>query len=690
MLVIMASLLFWFLSPITTKNRVQYPSALLLSQQQHVLHRYSNAKGQYQFDVELDNVSKEYLKLLINYEDKYFFEHYGINFSSLLRALKQWLSNGRVISGGSTITMQLVRIEQNIPRTVLGKLQQLFFALKYEFTLSKQQILQRYVNQIPFGGNYLGIEAASRFYFSVSAQQLTRAQAALLVALPQRPSAYRPDRYPELAIKMRNKVAQRAYQNHILSQLQLDAILEQPLELQPLKQQVYSEHIAAWLRQHTKSSIIRTTISEQVQYQLNLIADVYKPLLNYDNSIAIIVIENDTANILGYLGSIDFWNKEIDGQVDLVRAKRSPGSTLKPFIYALALEQQWIHSKSSLIDTIHSFDGYRPQNFNKKYQQLIQADEALIQSKNVAAVQLLNTIEITSLINLLNKAHIQISPEQQNLSLALGGAELSLWQLVQLYRSLARNGLYCPLTWKSRSSGCPNKPLLSPESAYITFQILSQQLGPSYRIPAYQRKIAWKSGTSSNQRDAWAIGVSGDYTVGVWTGRADGGSVHNQLGRISAGPILFDVFDSLAPDTYKIEKPNRVSQIQPCHKATATASNTCSDSQAGAYIIDSFIPKTLKVDGSIINSKQSLSHLNLANLLSQELVIKSPENLTHLFKHQQSTLKLKSNQKGIDWYIDGQLLSSNQITLNKLTNGDHLVEACNKLFCAKSSITIHP
>jgi penicillin-binding protein 1C len=504
--------------------------------------------------VSLSEVSPVYLDALIAYEDRTFRWHPGVNPFSLVRAGWQRLRHGHVVSGGSTITMQVARIIDPQPRTVRGKLIQIARALQIERHYSKNEILALYVNYAPMGGVLEGVEAASRAYLGKPSNRLTYAEAALLTVLPQLPSRLRPDRYPERALAARDKVLRRM-KGHWPEDSIADALTE-PVYAQSVRVPLLAPLLAERLKQMARNAPfgrtrVDTTIDAAMQSTVEaLLADRVHALPPHV-SMAAMVIDNATLNVLAYAGSADFSDKERFSDVDMARASRSPGSALKPFLYAFALDEGLIHSESLLADVPQSFSGYEPSNFQQSFHGPVSVSEALVKSLNVPAVEVLEHLGPARFVAMLRRGGLKLEFPQgaePNLSVILGGAGTTLEGMVGAYSALARKGL----------SGTPRfvpdtpveeRRMMSEGAAFIIRNILEAggPVGQTVEGRGPYRGFAWKTGTSFGFRDAWAAGVSDRYTAGVWVGRPDGTPNPGFFGANVAAPLLADIFTAL-PD----------------------------------------------------------------------------------------------------------------------------------------------
>lgn len=501
--------------------------------------------------VSLEQVSPLYLEALVQYEDRAFRWHPGVNPFALGRAAWQWVSHGKIVSGGSTLTMQVARILEPMPRSLGGKLKQMLRALQLEWRYSKDEILSLYINYAPMGGVLEGVEAASRAYLGKPARRLSHAEAALLAVMPQAPSLYRPDRHPQRARAARDKVVQRM--EGVWAAADIQDALSEPAYAQTLKEPLLAPLLAERLKKSAAGRIrIDTTIDAQSQQTVELLLADRSAALPPRVSLAALVVDNATLEVRAYAGSADFSDDQRFSHVDMVRASRSPGSTLKPFLYGLALDEGLIHSESLLADVPQSFSGYQPGNFQQSFHGPVSVSEALTKSLNVPAVEVLDKLGPANFVALLRRGGLKLDfPKggEPNLAVILGGAGTTLEQLVGAYTSLARQGL----AGKPRFT--PADPLeeqrmLSPGAAFIIRDILESG-GPMGRAlesgAGLKRGIAWKTGTSFGFRDAWSIGVSDQYTVGVWVGRPDGTPNPGFFGANVAAPLLVDIFDALDP-----------------------------------------------------------------------------------------------------------------------------------------------
>lgn len=514
------------------------------------LWRFADSDGVWRYPVSPQEVSPYYLEALLTYEDRWFYSHPGVNPLALGRAAWQNATGGRVVSGGSTLSMQVARLLDPHSRTFGGKLRQLWRTLQLEWHLSKDEILTLYLNRAPFGGTLEGVAAASWAYLGKSPAQLTRSEAALLAVLPQAPSRLRPDRHPERAQAARDKVLRRLAEFEVWPQSLVEEALEEPVFLAPRQEPRLAPLLARRLNQPGSPPLIRTTIDVGMQRRLEDLLLGWRARLPEHTSAAILVVEHESMAVRAYLGSIDMADAKRFGHVDMVAALRSPGSTLKPFLYGMAMDGGLIHSESLLQDVPRRYGDYRPGNFAAGFKGPVSASEALATSLNLPAVQLMEAYGPKRFAGEMRAAGIPLAlphAAEPNLALILGGGGSRLEDLVVGYSAFARDGRTARLRFQ------PDQPLherrlLSPGSAWIVRRVLAGQARPDRdpRARLLQRPVlAWKTGTSYGFRDAWAIGVGPRHLVGVWIGRPDGTPVPGQFGLASAAPLLLQVHDVL-------------------------------------------------------------------------------------------------------------------------------------------------
>ena len=504
-----------------------------------LLRAYTVADGRWRMAAMLAEVDPDYLAMLIAYEDKRFYDHAGVDWRSVLRAGWQAVKNGRVVSGGSTLTMQVARLlEESGTGKMGGKLRQMRVALALEQRLSKDQILQLYLLLAPYGGNLEGVRAASLAYFGKEPKRLTPAEAALLVAIPQAPEARRPDRHPGRAAMARGRVLDRALRDGLISeeearQVAGEVVPEARRPVPMLAPHLADRAVAAGGARH------QLTIEAGLQAALETLAAEAVAGKGDQLQIAILAADHRSGEILASVGSAGFLADRRQGFVDMTQALRSPGSTLKPLVYALAFDEGLAHPETMIDDRPVQFGTYAPQNFDKMWRGTIRLREALQLSLNIPVVLLTEALGPAKLIAAMERAgmHPALKGDEPGLAISLGGVGVSLQDMVQLYATLARGGVALPLRFTGE--GAEGQRVVSAVAAWQVGDILAG-LPPPPGAP--ENRLAYKTGTSYGHRDAWAIGFDGRYVVGVWMGRADGTPVPGAFGADTAAPVLFQAW----------------------------------------------------------------------------------------------------------------------------------------------------
>ena len=512
-----------------------------------LLRAYAMPDGRWRLPVVTrTGVDSGYVKLLLAYEDRRFYSHAGVDPLALGRAALQLLTRGHIVSGGSTITMQLARLmEPRRERSVYAKLRQMVRALEIERELNKDQILDLYLALAPFGGNLEGIRAASIAYFGKEPKRLSLAESALLVALPQSPESRRLDRYPDAARNGRDRVLVRMVERGNVPAEDAAQAKAAPVPRLRKPMPMLAPHSADQAVATMKgASVVALTLDSVLQNNLEALARDRAAALGPDISIAMIAIDNESGDVLAHIGSPDYFNDRRAGQVDMTRAVRSPGSTLKPFIYGLAFEDGFVHPESLIDDRPIRFGSYAPENFDMTFQGTVPVRKALQLSLNVPAIELLDRVGASRLSSRLKQAGARLvlpKDEVPGLAMGLGGVGVSLQDLAQLYSGIARLGSAWPLREIKAASDETREPLrvMEPVAAWQVGNVL---MGTPPPENAAHNRIAFKTGTSYGYRDAWSLGFDGRMTIGVWVGRPDGAPVPGLVGRTAAAPILFDAF----------------------------------------------------------------------------------------------------------------------------------------------------
>jgi len=545
--VICSTFAAWVISlgplPLDQAKRV---STTIVDRNGKLLRAYAMDDGRWRLPVDAKrDVDTTYLKLLLAFEDKRFHSHAGVDPLALGRAAFQLVTSGHIVSGGSTITMQLARLmEPRRERSVYAKLRQMVRAVELERRLSKEEILDLYLALAPFGGNLEGVRAASIAYFGKEPKRLSLAEAALLVALPQSPETRRLDRYPDAARTARDKVLSRMADEGIVAsddaaQAKVTVVpkLRKPM---PILAPHSSDQAIATVKD---APVIRLTLDANLQKVLEALARDRALALGPDISIGIIAVDNESGEVLAHVGSADYFDERRAGQVDMTRAVRSPGSTLKPFIYGLAFEDGFVHPESLIDDRPIRFGSYAPENFDMTFQGTVPVRRALQLSLNVPAIALLDRVGSSRLSSRLKQAGTSLvlpKDEAPGLAMGLGGVGISLADLAQLYVGLARLGSTKSLREIAMRTD-EREPMRLMDQA-PAWQVGNVLIGTPPPENGAHNRIAFKTGTSYGYRDAWSVGFDGKITIGVWVGRPDGAPVPGLVGRTAAAPILFDAF----------------------------------------------------------------------------------------------------------------------------------------------------
>lgn len=522
-------------------------SRAVFDEHQHLLRLTINDEGKYRLFTPINAISSYVIQATLLQEDQYFYQHTGINPISMIKAAWQTYVKGVRRIGASTITMQVARIRFKIhSKTWLGKIQQILRAFQLELYYGKPQLLEAYLNLAPYGNNIEGIGAASWIYFDKPAQQLTLPESLTLAVIPQHPTK----RIAHLSIlkDTRYKLFSRWITLHPEDKNK-EALMQLPLQLRSLRQApFFAPHFVNEVLNDSTchQNQIITTLNLQWQQVIERVMHQYllrKQNLGVNNA-AVLLVDTRTMGIKALVGSGDFFNAKISGQVNGTAISRSPGSALKPFIYALALDQGLIHPATILKDAPHSFGAYNPENFDNDFVGPIKAKDALILSRNIPAVYLADQLKHPNLYEFLLKAGISglKSENFYGLSLVLGGAELSMQELMGLYAALANDGVWHPLNFFHKSLK-DYKRLLSPEASFLVLDMLKD--APMPNMVSQNIQASWKTGTSSGYRDAWTVGVVGPYVLGVWLGNFNNQGNHAFVGKELAAPLFFEIIAAL-------------------------------------------------------------------------------------------------------------------------------------------------
>ena len=543
-------------------SRIHGHSSLVLDRQNQLLRAFPTANDTWRLPTAARDVDPLYLAMLKASEDQRFDQHFGIDPLAVLRAAGQALRHGQIISGASTLSMQAARLLEPKPRTLGAKLDEAARAVQLSLLFGRGGVLDIYLSLAPFGGTLEGTTAASLAWFGHPPDKLTPAEAALLVALPQSPERLRPDRHPEAAQAARNRILQRMAAHGLIAP---DVATSAQNEDVPRFQRAlprHAPHLAEGLAAAASGQTLRTHIDGKLQRSLEALGQSWRSKLEPGSDLAVVILDGN--RLIAHLGSAD-WSSR---QLDLSRAVRSPGSTLKPFIYTLAFDDLALHPATLMDDTPQRFGDWQPRNFDHEFHGTVTAREALQRSLNIPAVQALERVGPARFAALLQRSGARLefpNSDDPGLPLALGGVGIRLVDLAMLYAALGQGGLVKPIDIlrSTPTDARPAQRLVDSTAALVVLDILEQSPMPegvaSIHGTQRPRRIAFKTGTSYGYRDAWTVGVSAQYTVAVWVGRADGGASPGSLGRLTAAPLMFKAFDLLPPDRAQRAAPENPS-----------------------------------------------------------------------------------------------------------------------------------
>lgn len=558
LLILIILVFYFFILPFRLFD-VPY-STVVKDRQGEVLGVRLASDGQWRFP-EGEKVPDKFRSCIITYEDQWFYFHLGINPVSVCRALYQNIKAGRVVSGASTLSMQCVRMARKKQRTLKEKIVEMLLSIRLETRYSKKEILSMYASHAPFGGNVVGIEAASWRYFNHRASDLSWAEAATLAVLPNAPALIHLSRNQGLLLKKRNVLLKKLYQKERITSTEYELALAEnlPQNLYPLPQ--LAPHLVTYFYLTQQGNHIQSTIDKNKQIELeNILNQWNEDFLKKDiRHLAAMIVDLHTNEVIAYCGNVNYLKKGEGNQVDIIRSSRSSGSLLKPLLYYISLSEGLILPHTLLPDVPVNINGFSPQNFNLQYDGAVPASEAICRSLNIPSVLLLRLYSVPKFYNFLKEIGITTlnrDAGDYGLSLILGGAEVNLWDIVSVYSNMARALLDLPKTELSLSlkeKGKESKRKFDKGAVWQTFEVIKELNRPEemdwHALPSVET-IAWKTGTSYGFRDAWAVGVSTRYAVGVWVGNAGGEGKPGLIGAATAGPVMFDIFNFLPADTW--------------------------------------------------------------------------------------------------------------------------------------------
>jgi penicillin-binding protein 1C len=551
-----------------------------------------------------DKVPEKFKTTIIEFEDRNFESHFGVDLFAVARAIKQNYNAGEVVSGASTLSMQVIRLSKNNPeRTVWEKMKEMIQATRLELAFSKDEIMALYAAHAPFGGNVVGLEAASWRYFGREAEQLSWAETATLAVLPNSPALIHPGRNRDALKAKRNRLLKRLLESEEIDSLTYELSILEQLPEKPLSLPEDARHlVSSFYSGDSRGLKIQTTLDIELQRRVNKIVERNYEILkaNGIHNAAVLVLDVQSKEVVTYVGNITRNNAKHGQSVDLITSSRSSGSILKPLLYTLKLNDGEILPNSLVPDIPSKFSDYSPQNYNRGYDGAVSASEALSRSLNVPAVYMLQEFGVPKFHYYLNKmgfSTITNDPEHYGLSLILGGAEISLWDITSVYGSMSYQlNTYDPssetkneyefINFNLNAKKNQHRPTeklkslaINEGTIFSAFEAMLEVNRPekevNWRRFQNSRKVAWKTGTSFGHRDGWAIGVTPEFVVGVWVGNADGEGRPELTGLKTAGPILFDVFDALPPTTWFNEPLYEMEDILVCKQSGYRAGSYC-------------------------------------------------------------------------------------------------------------------
>ena len=550
--------------------------------------------GQWRFPPR--NTTPEKVKqCLITFEDRHFYHHWGVNPVSTGRAAYQNLKNKRIVSGGSTLTMQTIRLARNESRTFGEKFIEMILATRLEFRASKEKILSMYVSHAPFGGNVVGLDAAAWRYFGHSAEELPWAEAAMLAVLPNAPAMIHLSKSRQSLLNKRNRLLKQLYGRKIIDSSTYELAISEPLPDEPHPLPQIAPHLVSRFYQERNGKYSVSTIDRGIQSQIENVAERWSNEFNRSDirNLAILVIDIRTNQVVAYCGNVNFERKQAGNQVDVIQAPRSTGSILKPFLYYAMLQEGSLLPHTLLPDIPININGFTPQNFSLQFEGAVPASEALARSLNIPAVTMLQKYGVPKFHTFLRQIGLKTinrPASHYGLSLILGGAEATLWDVTNTYAHMGRSLLQLPQTECSlllsdsenseAVTSAKTTDIFQPGAVWQTFNALTEVNRPEEidwkSIPS-MHPIAWKTGTSHGFRDAWAVGVTPHYAVGVWVGNATGEGKPGLVGARTAGPALFDIF-SLLPPTQWFKRPGNVFvKTEVCRKSGHLKGRFCEE-----------------------------------------------------------------------------------------------------------------
>ena len=648
--ILAAFLLLIFLNLIfPLKDKIEY-SGIVKDNNGEVINAFLTKDEKWRMKTELDEISPLLQKTIIAKEDKYFYYHPGVNPVAVIKAAFRNLIRMKRVSGASTITMQVARALNPKKRNIGNKIIEILRAFQLEWKYSKKEILQLYLNLIPYGGNIEGVKSASLLYFKKNPDHLSLAEITALSIIPNRPSSLVIGKNNDKIIQERNRWLKKFAADKVFTKKEIEDALAEPLDADRGTVPHYAQHLSYKLKKRG-GYIFNTNIVLNTQLKTEKLVEDYirsKRLQNIKNA-AVVIIDNKTHKVITYVGSADFNDTTDAGQVNGAAGIRQPGSTLKPMLYALCMDEGLMTPKRILTDVAVNYQGYAPENYDQKFSGHVTVEYALEHSLNIPAVKSLHQLGKDQLLNLLiNSGFKQIQKDRKKLglSLILGGCGTTLEELTGLYAAFANNGVYIPPSYEKEDTVFKKTVLLSPEANFMVTEILSKVNRPDFPLnwQATERmpKIAWKTGTSYGRRDAWSIGYNKNFTVGVWVGNFSGIGVPDLSGSNTATPLLFKIFNTIDYDSDEewFSQPKGVESRIVCSETGLMPSDHCTH-----LVMDYFIP--------LISSTAKCNN-------QQEILLSADEKNSYCKNCVPETGFKKKSFKLIEpemqvWYVDNRI-----------------------------------
>jgi penicillin-binding protein 1C len=561
-------------------------STLVLDKNKSLLRAYLNDDEQYQFIDHSLKIPSKLKQAIIQYEDEYFYYHLGVNPVAIARALWQNIKESEIVSGASTITMQVMRLSRKRPRTYFNKFIESLQAIRFDLLYKKEEVLKIYANNAPYGGNIIGFYAASMKYFGKRPDQLSWAESALLAVLPNAPGLLRPGKNNHLLLQKRNELLRKLFEKRLITNENYKLALLEKIEVFTDAFPKYANHLSDYMNKTQTSKTIHTSIDLSMQKKFERLAKNYGSELSAlgIKNLAFLITETKTGKVRTYIGSQNYWDLNNSGMVDGVLSNRSSGSILKPFLYLFSIESGELLPTSQIKDIPVYFNGFSPRNASERFSGMVNLETALIHSLNIPSVIVLQKYGVYPFYQKLKNLGVSSffrTADEYGLSLILGGSEVNIWDISKLYLSLANLGIKKDLLiFENETSGA--KRVFDPISSKYILDMMKnlKRPGAQYYWNRFDSSwpLAWKTGTSYGQKDAWAIGVSPDWTISVWVGNFTGDGNPNLAGAKSAGPLLFNIFNRLEKQTnWFIETADSTTLYKVCSKSGYLVNRDCPD-----------------------------------------------------------------------------------------------------------------